>query len=181
MRKELHKAAGRREPVALVALDLDDFKAVNDAHGHPFGDGVLRESSASSLRKTVSGSDIAARIGGEEFALIVPGPRSEAAHGLAERVRTPIARLSPAGSELSCSAGVAVYPVDADDAGTLLQLAEGALYWAKDRASRGPGASTPATSALSGDQPPRTGDRALLEGGRSSRSTSPSPRSPPAG
>ena len=88
--------------------------------------------SARSFASRSAAADIAARIGGEEFALILPEhrrgggtARSPSASG------RPSPRLSPAGSELTCSAGVAVFPVDADDAGALLQLAEGALYWAK--------------------------------------------------
>jgi diguanylate cyclase (GGDEF)-like protein len=127
LRTELQNAAAERGPLALVALDIDDFKAVNERHGHAFGDGVL-EGVAAQLRKAVRRGDIAARTGGEEFALILPGTAAETGHEIAERVRTAIARLSPAGSELSCSAGVAVFPVDSDDAATLLQLAEGALY-----------------------------------------------------
>src|SRR3954454_12468941 len=130
LRGELEDAAARHDSVALVALDLDDFKAVNELHGHPFGDGVLQGVGAQ-LRKSVRNGDIAARTGGEEFALILPGTGAEAAQEIAERMRTAVAHLSPAGSELSCSAGVAIYPIDADSAGALVQLAEGALYWAK--------------------------------------------------
>ena len=155
LREELRKAAAQREPVALVALDLDDFKAVNERHGHPFGDGVL-QGVAAQLRKTVRRGDIAARTGGEEFALILPGTAAEAAQEIAERVRMAVARLSPAGSELSCSAGVAVFPVDADNAGTLLQLAEGALYWAKRSGKSRTRRFDPDHVRLSGDAPQRS-------------------------
>jgi len=130
LRRELHRAASQRESLSLIAFDLDDFKAINERHGHPFGDGVL-EGVGAQLRKSVRRGDTAARTGGEEFALILPGTEAEVAQEIAERVRTAVERLSPADSELTCSAGVAVYPVDADNAGALLQLAEGALYWAK--------------------------------------------------
>jgi diguanylate cyclase (GGDEF)-like protein len=162
LRGELKRAAGRREPVALVALDIDDFKAVNERHGHPFGDGVL-EGVAAQLRKTVRRGDIAARTGGEEFALILPGTAAEAAQEITERVRTAIARLSPAGSELSCSAGVAVYPVDADNAGTLLQLAEGALYWAKRSGKSRTRRFDPDHVRLSGDAPQRSEIERILQ------------------
>ena len=130
LRRELHRAAAQRESLSLIAFDLDDFNAINERHGHPFGDGVL-EGVGAQLRESVRKGDTAARTGGEEFALILPGTEADVAQEIAERVRTAVARLSPAGSELTCSAGVAVYPVDADSAGALLQLAEGALYWAK--------------------------------------------------
>ena len=130
LRRELHRAAAQSESLSLIAFDLDDFKAINERHGHPFGDGVLVGVGAQ-LRKSVRVGDTAARTGGEEFALILPGTEADVAQEIAERVRTAVARLSPAGSELTCSAGVAVFPVDADSAGALVQLAEGALYWAK--------------------------------------------------
>ncbi len=155
LRSELQKAAVRHESVALMALDLDDFKAINERHGHPFGDGVL-EGVAAQLRKSVRRGDIAARTGGEEFALIMPGTGPEAAQEIAERVRTAVAHLSPAGSELSCSAGVAVFPVDADSAGSLLQLAEGALYWAKRSGKSRTRRFDPDHVRLSGDAPQRS-------------------------
>ena len=162
LRSELQKAALRRETVALVALDLDDFKAINERHGHPFGDGVLQGVGAQ-LRKSVRGADTAARTGGEEFALILPGTEAETAQEIAERVRTAIARLSPAGTELSCSAGVAVYPVDADNAGALLQLAEGALYWAKRSGKSRTRRFDPDHVRLSGDAPQRSEIERILE------------------
>ncbi len=155
LRGELQRAAAKHESVALVALDIDDFKAVNDMHGHPFGDSVLQGVS-SQLRKSVRRGDIAARTGGEEFALILPGTGPEAAQEIAERMRTAVAHLSPAGSELTCSAGVAIYPVDADNAGALVQLAEGALYWAKRSGKARTRRFDPDHVRLSGDAPQRS-------------------------
>lgn len=155
LRSELQRAAAKHESVALVALDIDDFKAVNDMHGHPFGDSVLQGVS-SQLRKSVRRGDIAARTGGEEFALILPGTGPEAAQEIAERMRTAVAHLSPAGSELTCSAGVAIYPVDADNAGALVQLAEGALYWAKRSGKARTRRFDPDHVRLSGDAPQRS-------------------------
>ena len=155
LRSELRAAATRRDNVALVVLDLDDFKSINERHGHPFGDGVLQRVGAQ-LRKSVRGGDIAARTGGEEFALILPGSDVEAAQEIAERVRVAIAQLAPAGSELSSSAGVAVYPMDADSARSLLQLAEGALYWAKRSGKSRTRRFDPDHVRLSGDAPQRS-------------------------
>jgi diguanylate cyclase (GGDEF)-like protein len=155
LRSELRKASAQRTIVALVALDLDDFKAINERHGHPFGDGVLHGVGAV-LRKSVRGNDTAARTGGEEFALILPGTSAEAAQEIAERVRVAIAQLAPAGSELTCSAGVAVYPIDADNAASLLQLAEGALYWAKRSGKSRTRRFDPDHVRLSGDAPQRS-------------------------
>lgn len=125
-------ARGRRErtPVALVALDLDNFKTVNDTHGHPYGDEVLR-AVGRKLDATVRATDIPARTGGEEFALILSGVDAERALAVAERAREAVAAAAPEGIELSCSAGVASYPADADNASDLCELADSALYWAK--------------------------------------------------
>ena len=122
--------------------------------------------SAAQLRKAVRRGDTAARTGGEEFALILPGTAAEAAQEITERVRTAVARLSPAGSELSCSAGVAVYPVDADNAGTLLQLAEGALYWAKRSGKSQDAALRPRPRPAQRRRPAALGDRAHPRGAR---------------
>ena len=162
LRSELQRAALEREPLALVALDLDDFKAINERHGHPFGDGVLQGVGAQ-LRNSVRDGDTAARTGGEEFALILPGTDADAAHEIAERVRNEIARLSPTGSVLSCSAGLAVYPVDADNAAALLQLAEGALYWAKRSGKSRTRRFDPDHVRLSGDAPQRSEIERILE------------------
>ncbi len=91
---ELELALARREneQLSLVTIDLDDFKAVNDAHGHPYGDEVLR-GVGSQLRSSVREGDTAARVGGEEFALILPGTPSDAAYSIAERARAGISRV----------------------------------------------------------------------------------------
>jgi diguanylate cyclase (GGDEF)-like protein len=162
--RQLRRAKSHREPMALVTLDLDNFKAVNERHGHPFGDGVLQGVGAE-LRKSIRRGDTAARVGGEEFALILPGADGEAAMEIAERVRVAVAQLAPEGSELTCSSGIALFPVDADNASSLLQLAEGALYWAK----RSGKARTRRFDAdhvrLSGDAPQRSEiERILREG-----------------
>jgi diguanylate cyclase (GGDEF)-like protein len=155
LRRELRKAQGRGESMALVALDLDDFKAINERHGHPFGDGVLHGVGVE-LRKSVRRGDTAARTGGEEFALILPGADEDAAMEIAERVRVAVAQLSPEGSELTCSSGIAVFPTDADNASSLLQLAEGALYWAKRSGKARTRRFDPDHVRLSGDAPQRS-------------------------
>ncbi|HET9119878.1 MAG TPA: EAL domain-containing protein [Solirubrobacterales bacterium] len=155
LRTKLREAEARRDSVALVVLDLDDFKTINERHGHPFGDGILQGVGAK-LRQSVRGDDIAARTGGEEFALILPGGDADVAQELAEQVRIAIGQLAPAGSELTCSAGVAVFPVDADGARSLLQLAEGALYWAKRSGKSRTRRFDPDHVRLSGDAPQRS-------------------------
>jgi diguanylate cyclase (GGDEF)-like protein len=127
---ELQRAATLDRPLAVVALDLDNFKWVNDNHGHPYGDRVLRQV-GTALRGAIRNEDIAARVGGEEFALILPGADSTTAFAVAERARIDIAAIPVEGLELGCSGGVAAFPADAGDASTLCQLADSALYWAK--------------------------------------------------
>jgi diguanylate cyclase (GGDEF)-like protein len=129
---ELERARRGQHPVALVMLDLDNFKAVNDTHGHPYGDEVLR-AVGKKLRGVVRTTDTPARVGGEEFALILPGTDGDLAYRIAERARKAIADVSVDEIDLSCSAGIATYPADAEDASSLCQLADGALYWAKRR------------------------------------------------
>ena len=129
---DLEQARRGRRPVALVMLDLDNFKVVNDTHGHPYGDEVLR-AVGTELRGVVRTTDTAARVGGEEFALILPGTDGELAYRIAERARKAIAGVSVNDIDLTCSAGIATYPADAEDASSLCQHADGALYWAKRR------------------------------------------------
>ncbi len=115
---------------SIIMLDLDDFKAINDAHGHPYGDRVLL-GVADALRASIRGHDTAARMGGEEFAILLPDADAAAAYDIAERARDSIARVPVAHSTLSCSAGVATAsPADTSPA-DLLALADRALYRAK--------------------------------------------------
>jgi len=127
---ELRRGAESGRPVGVVIFDLDNFKTINDTHGHPYGDEVLRGVGAA-VSQVVREVDFAARVGGEEFALVLPGSDSHAAYAVAERVRAAVGEVSVHGFELSCSAGVAAYPADAADPSTLCQLADSALYWAK--------------------------------------------------
>jgi diguanylate cyclase (GGDEF)-like protein len=128
--EEVVRAAALEAPLSVVVLDIDHFKTVNDAYGHAEGDKVLT-AAAGKLRSAVREHDLVARLGGEEFALILPGVDGTQAAHAAERARAAIAEVGVGGAPLSCSAGVATYPEDARDAGRLLELADGALYWAK--------------------------------------------------
>ena len=130
LREDLERARIGAYSLAVIALDLDNFKQINDRHGHPYGDDILR-AVGSALRGAIRDTDRAARTGGDEFALILPGAQTREAVSVAERVRSAIGDVAVNGFELTCSAGIASFPFDADDASTLLELADSALYWAK--------------------------------------------------
>ena len=132
----LHAEAARAErletQLSVVLADLDEFKEVNDLHGHAVGDEVLRVV-AEVLRETLRESDVAGRWGGEEFLLLLPGADEEGAAQLAERVRVALAARSiPSvpGLRVTASFGVAEYAGEANPE-QLLEAADGALYRAK--------------------------------------------------
>jgi diguanylate cyclase (GGDEF)-like protein len=132
----LHAEVARAErletPLSVVLADLDEFKEVNDVHGHAVGDEVLRVV-AEVLRETLRESDVAGRWGGEEFLLLLPGADEEGAAQLAERVRVALAARSiPSvpGLRVTASFGVAEYAGETNPE-QLLEAADGALYRAK--------------------------------------------------
>lgn len=135
---ELARAARSGDNVCLVLADLDSFKAVNDEHGHPVGDQVLREF-ARVLEETVREIDLAGRWGGEEFALILPGADAADGAAVAERARRAIELRgieTPDGKlvVMTASFGVSAFP-ESSDLEELVSVADDALYRAK-RAGR---------------------------------------------
>jgi diguanylate cyclase (GGDEF)-like protein len=145
---------GRRldddEPFALLVFDLDDFKAINDDYGHPIGDAVLRqtaERAASVLRST----DLLARIGGDEFAVIAPGAHGEGAARMGEAMAKAIAAHEPGSRTPSphVSLGVAVFPGDGQTFEALLRSADQRLLRVKSSgAHSGPRGRDAATLRL---------------------------------
>ncbi|HEX9581134.1 MAG TPA: GGDEF domain-containing protein [Gemmatimonadales bacterium] len=123
------------DPCALLLLDLDRFKSLNDNLGHAAGDAALRHV-ARVLRGGLRGDDLAARVGGEEFALWLPGTPLTRAVEVAERVRSAVAdsRFHWAGAELglTCSIGVAAKPEIVQQTANLYTAADAALYRAKE-------------------------------------------------
>jgi len=143
LRDEFGRSERYSDPVSLLIIDLDHFKAVNDRFGHPFGDRVLREV-AQLVRSSLRDPDVCARYGGEELAVILPKTELEQARHVAERilqaVRTrtfePPASASAAEVRLTASIGIAQFPSEGvSTAEALLGQADEALYDAK-RAGR---------------------------------------------
>lgn len=119
---------------ALLYIDLDDFKIINDTKGHAFGDQVLIEV-ALRLKKSVRNSDTIARIGGDEFVLLLENITNK--NAVTELVETlnkrlnKIFHINDEGFEISCSIGVAIYPDQGTTTDTLLAVADKAMYKAK--------------------------------------------------
>ncbi len=135
LEENVRRAQRYGEMLALVLLDLDFFKDVNDRFGHHVGDRAL-QLLAGALRDSVRESDQAARIGGEEFALVLLRCTKELAMSIAERVRErirglAIAELPEVDMALSASVGIAFFPEDGDEPKSLMQSADEALYRAK--------------------------------------------------
>ncbi|TDP11179.1 diguanylate cyclase with GAF sensor [Roseateles asaccharophilus] len=120
-------------PLSVLMLDLDHFKYINDRHGHAVGDAVLR-GLGGLLREGLRQVDLPGRLGGEEFAVLLPGSAAEGALQLAEVLRQRIEAARFAGAETLCvtaSLGLASYAPEQADAAELLRLADAALYRAK--------------------------------------------------
>lgn len=126
----LEMAVGRSRrhswPFTLALLDLDNFKALNDRFGHQAGDTALRELGGK-LRRVLRVDDNAARIGGDEFALILPNTPPDAVPGLLDRLHT---------DDLTFSYGIALCPDEANTVDDLYQLADGRLYQQKQQRAK---------------------------------------------
>jgi diguanylate cyclase (GGDEF)-like protein/PAS domain S-box-containing protein len=139
LNQSLHGARREGKKVALVMLDLDGFKAVNDSFGHPVGDELLKQV-ALRLQEGLRATDTAARIGGDEFALILPRVTGRESAGV--MVRKRLSRLHGTYSvgtrsvEIGVSAGTALYPDDGRDTNTLMRNADSAMYSAKREGRR---------------------------------------------
>ncbi len=132
--KEIARARRHRRPLALCIIDVDLFKPVNDRHGHIAGDEVLR-GIAARVAEHVRNEDVAARIGGEEFAVLLPECDAEAASGFAERLREAVAAtaFSPGGEpqRITVSIGIATLDDRRTTRNALMAAADLALYRAK--------------------------------------------------
>jgi diguanylate cyclase (GGDEF)-like protein len=152
--------AARQGPLALILLDIDLFKNFNDRYGHPTGDDLLR-AAARMLEREVratkqSDGDIVARVGGEEFAVLLTETGPVAARQVAERIRTRFTRLHeaseiPLPTATSASFGIACAPFHGSDPETLLKSADRALYRAKEGGRNRVDAATPADAPRFGE------------------------------
>lgn len=141
LRRETRLAARNNRSLSLLFIDLDGFKSINDSHGHLAGSRALCEAGAL-LRSSARETDIVARFGGDEFALILPDTGSAGALAVAERIRERIATHTFLAGDglavhLTASVGVATLPDVALDADELVQAADAAMYRVKDRGKNG--------------------------------------------
>ncbi len=132
----VEQAAARGKPIAVLILDIDFFKAINDGHGHDAGDDVLREFSLR-IRKSIRNIDLACRYGGEEFVIVMPETDVAVATIVAERIRRRIAtepfaiQQGACSLEVTISIGIAAFGGTDDNAAAMLKRADQALYRAK--------------------------------------------------
>jgi diguanylate cyclase (GGDEF)-like protein len=128
LQREIAAAEHEDKPLSLCLVDIDDFKQINDRHGHPVGDRVLGQVAA---RLRQGGESF--RLGGDEFALLLPGLDARDAVSVARSIveRVGAAQLEQIGA-VTVSAGVATFPVQGVGRDELIRLADSALYWAKE-------------------------------------------------
>ncbi len=132
VRQETARAARTHSALSVLMVDLDDFKLVNDRHGHQAGDRVLR-AIAGVLRASIRTSDVVARYGGDEFVVLMPDTDAAEAERVARRAARSVAELTHLmadGSEVhvTCSVGLALYPRDGRNGKALLRAADAAMY-----------------------------------------------------
>ena len=153
--KELNRTRRYGSQLGLVILDLHRFKEVNDQHGHPRGDDVLR-AAATTLKKALRTSDSAFRIGGDEFALLLPQTDADQALALSRRVETVFAEILhtlPLSVSVNMDHGIAIFPHDGEQADQLIRVADERLYRLKHANHRKVGEAEPQAEAA----PPAAG------------------------
>jgi diguanylate cyclase (GGDEF)-like protein len=125
-----HQAQVVQQPIGLIVVDLDHFKAINDAHGHATGDAVLRDV-AYHLRKRLRAFDLAYRLGGEEFLILLPGVDADQTAVVAEDLRQSISSERSGGLSITSSFGVCASQPSSFDYENVFEAADRALYLAK--------------------------------------------------
>lgn len=137
LKAALDEADGRKSPLCLIIADVDHFKKVNDTHGHLVGDNVLRMV-ASTMKESIKGKDMLARIGGEEFAILLPDTPYEGAMKLADRIRVKFEQIDlkkkstgESLGQITLSFGVTVYK-GSENPDEFIHRADQALYQSKE-------------------------------------------------
>src|ERR1700737_3833215 len=188
-KKNLTRARRYSSPLGLVILDLHRFKEVNDKHGHPRGDEVLR-AAAGTLKKALRTSDSAFRIGGDEFALLLPETDAEQALALSRRVETVFVEMlqhMELSVGVSMDHGVATFPQDGEQADKLIRVADERLYRLKhanhgrsaNGGTRTPSHSAPAEPPSAPERPATPPPPISIESGRTAERSEPKPEAPP--
>ncbi len=134
LRHALGRASRRKYKIALLYLDLDNFKTINDTLGHETGDLLLKEA-ARRLQESVRDGDLVVRMGGDEFVLLLEDIQPETVRQIAERVVDYLAAsftIGPHQFFVTCSIGISIYPDDGEDSRILLKNADVAMYRAKE-------------------------------------------------
>jgi diguanylate cyclase (GGDEF)-like protein len=161
VRDEVERANRYRRQLALVTFDLDDFKLLNDVHGHQEGDVVLQRVAAAAA-ETLRVTDSAFRVGGEEFAILLPETSKRAAKAAADRLCARV-RALPGVRPVTVSCGVASFPDDAKNPTELLSAADAALYAAKERGKDRAASYSTAVRAQRAGRRSNVGRKAELE------------------
>jgi diguanylate cyclase (GGDEF)-like protein len=170
MTKELARSRRYGSGMALLLFDLRNLKRVNDTYGHATGDAVLR-GAAGAIRGSIRESDHGFRIGGDEFAVLLPQSESSNAHGLAQRIAdkfAPEARSLAPDADSELNFGVASFPSDGENVEKLYEVADRNLYTQKGGVTRGAG-EAPAEPALPALTTPSRQDSAAGGGEQPSR------------
>ena len=152
LERELKQASRRNREFSLLIVDIDNFKRVNDTHGHTTGDAVI-SALGKLLKRSIRSEDTPCRIGGEEFAVIFPETDPDGAMVVSEKIRSEFAKLKIAATDLSLSGGLATFPGDGKTAAELIDRA--------DSGSRDPSNLNPLRAYLLLDQG-RTEESALM-------------------
>lgn len=135
LQDEFERSRRYKITFTLVMFDIDNFKEINDRYGHPCGDKVI-QSIADYLIKTSRSSDVPARIGGEEFALILPRQSEDHVMEIVERIRIDISNIEVKHDEstvqFTCSFGIVIFDENVKDTDMLIKMADQAMYKAKE-------------------------------------------------